>query len=74
MKVRAWKLDRGTWIVLVFARDARDRLTLLQELEVETEEQIQDVVRESQEKLRQVMQELGIDGGGSVEFPGAKKA
>jgi hypothetical protein len=60
MKVRAWKLERGTFLVLVFAIGPDDTLTLLAEEEVESEAEVHRVRDEAQANLQEVLQKLGL--------------
>lgn len=74
VKVRAWKLAEGGFLVLLFIRRQDDKLELLAELHAEDEAGITAIVDDVRARLDQVTGELGIEGRAYAEFAGAKKA
>jgi hypothetical protein len=75
LKVRAWELASGEWLVLVFMRTADVHLELLDEEYAPNEEAVKDAIRTAQERLLAVMKKAGFpDPKVRSEFAGAKKA
>lgn len=75
MKVRAWKLDGGQFLVLLFFRTQEGRLELLHERQVETEAEVHGVIREAQERLLEATKHAGFPSAKVfAQMAGAKKA
>lgn len=75
LKVRAWQLSNGEWLVLLFIRRADDRLELLSEEYAPDEEGVKEALRVAQERLSAASREAGFpDVKVYAEFAGAKKA
>lgn len=73
-KLRAWPLLDGSWLVIVFLREEDGRLCLLEEVELETEEDVQKYIVETQERMRLAIEDLPGVEGVHAQFAGAKKA
>lgn len=75
LKVRAWKLESGEFLVLLFMRTADDRLELLTEEYVPDKEALEQFIRQASGRLEATMRAAGIPASSvRVEFAGAKKA
>lgn len=73
MKVRAWQLRDGAWLVLIFMRRGDD-LLLMDEMEVANEDAVQEVVMETQRRVGEAMRESGVNGEVVAKLHGAKDA
>lgn len=75
LKVRAWQLSNGEWLVLLFLRTATDRLELLHEEYAPDEDGVKAAIRRAEERLSEAMKEAGcLNATVRSEFAGAKKA
>lgn len=75
LKVRAWQLVSGEWLVLLFIRTRDNRLELLSEEYAPTEEGVKEAIRLAQERLLEASKAAGFpDAKAYAQIPGAKKA
>lgn len=74
LKIRAWKLAAGDFLVLVFIRTKEDQFQLLAEHYADDEAGIADIANDAKRRLEAVLVDVGIEGGEAfIEFAGAKK-
>lgn len=75
LKLRAWHLASGEWLILIFIRTRDDRLDLLSEEYVPTEDGVKEAIRLAQERLAGAARDAGLhDAKAYAQIPGAKRA
>lgn len=73
MKVRAWHLASGEWLLLLFMHRDGD-LVLVSEQTVPDEDAVKAVIEETRQRVGEAMDDAGFPGRVTVKAPGSADA